>query len=309
MLLPAMRELRTSFTNALITAAASTGICELLAAEGLADRTIDLGAIVESSKNSFGAVKRFFRLTRETRQRPVDLVIDFSPRTETQIARWLTHRGRVLTPSQPLEFLERLAGRIRTKERARSSRYKQVLGQFGIKWETGKPILRVMREESIKFEKLLERDSSAAPLVILFSGDPGCSISWPPEKFAETAHLLTNSFGIRIVAVDSPSDRSFSSRLSGLLPARAIVLRQPNALQIIAALARSSLLITDDPGLATAVIDLGTPTIELRYGRGTERVAETHVAIGQAAPDAAIQIRDAASELLVLNRTSALFQR
>src|SRR5882762_7049665 len=97
-LLPAMRALRASYPKALLVAATSTGIGELLGASGIIDEAIDLGVIKSSDRRFTGSLKRFAGLLKRARRLNFDLVLDFSPRIETQIAARLFVGARTLTP-------------------------------------------------------------------------------------------------------------------------------------------------------------------------------------------------------------------
>ena len=236
-------------------------------------------------------------------------MLDFSPRRETRIARWLGPWPRTITPSKPLDVLERLSGRLPTGHPSTGSRYKQMLGRLGIGCDLDRPMLKPQREESEKFEKLLERGSrDSAPLLALFSAEPNAPRAWPVHRFAETARRLSSDYGVRVAAIDAPYDKSFTSRISGILPTGSISLKLPRAAQVVAALARASLLVTDDPGLAHAAISMGTPAIELSNFEGPQDSAIHRVVPGSSA-SAAGRVCDAAAELLGQSRTVTLFRQ
>ena len=306
-LLPAMRAVRSRYENSFIAAASSTGICELIGAESLANDLVDLGLIDSSTHTSTRALKRFIRLIRTAKRMRFDLVLDFSPRSETRIARWLGAWPRTITPSHPLDLLERLAGRLPSGVPSSGSRYKQMLGQLGIRCDFDQPMLRPLREESDKFEKLLERGSrDSAPLLALFSAEARKPGAWPIQRFGETAHRLSSNYGVRVVAIDAPYDKSFTSRVSEILPGGSISLKTPRAAQIVAVLARASLLVTDDPGLARAAASMGTPAIELSNTNGP-RDSGIHRIIAGSSANAVDRLCDAAAELLRQSRTATLF--
>src|SRR5262245_55789019 len=111
-LLSVMRALRASYPKALLAAAAPSGTCELLSAAGLADDTIDLG-VVRFSRGATGSLKRLIGLAGRSRRYKFDLVLDFSPRLETQLVSRLVLRAPTLTPSKlprGIEFFLGLAG-------------------------------------------------------------------------------------------------------------------------------------------------------------------------------------------------------
>ncbi|HVG22158.1 MAG TPA: hypothetical protein VNI02_24190, partial [Blastocatellia bacterium] len=110
-LLPAIRSLRAAYPKTFIAVATSAGTCQLLEATGLIDEAIDLGVIKASSDGSYaGALKRAARLYRRARRLQFDLVIDFSPRLETQALFRFIVRARTITPSRMPRVIEMLLG-------------------------------------------------------------------------------------------------------------------------------------------------------------------------------------------------------
>src|ERR1051325_629330 len=93
-LLAVLRAIRAAHPYAHITAATASGTCELLTACKLADDTIDLGHVHPTQ----GSAKRLYKLFSRARRRNYDLVLDFSPRLETQMLARLSLRARTLTP-------------------------------------------------------------------------------------------------------------------------------------------------------------------------------------------------------------------
>jgi hypothetical protein len=121
-------------------------------------------------------------------------------------------------------------------------------------------------EENARFEALLARHGfrGGEPVVVMYTA--GADGAWPIASFSETAHRLANNFNARVVAADE-GDRSFTTELDGLLPTIAINSPCLCALELMAAVARASVLITDEPNPAAAalmgtVINLTRPLTE-----------------------------------------------
>jgi hypothetical protein len=68
-----------------------------------------------------------------------------------------------------------------------------------------------------------------------------------------------------VVAADVPYDADFTSSIAFSLPKGAIKLRSPRATELVAAVARSSLVVTDDSGIARMARGLGSPAINLGF--------------------------------------------
>jgi hypothetical protein len=132
-LVPAMRALRAAYPGTRLVAAASNGTCELLSVFGIVDDIIGLGVIKYPDRGA-GTVKRFLTLVRRSRRFNFDLVLDFSPRVETQIISRLVMRVPSITPSRLPGTLERLLelGGVRRSPGQSASSYSNVLRQGGV---------------------------------------------------------------------------------------------------------------------------------------------------------------------------------
>lgn len=304
-LLPAMKVLRAAYPNAFIAVAGSTGICELLWSTGLVTETIDLGATKPA--DAFSSLNKTVRLMKSARRFTFDLILDFCPRPETQFLSRVVLRARTITPSRLPLVLELLAGVASSRRGEEVTDYEGVLRKLGLEAGNGRIAVTPAPEENARFEALLARNGfrGGEPVVVLYT--TGGAGAWPIASFAEAAQRLANNFTARIVASDEPSDRSFTTALEGLLPKAAITLAEPRALEVMAAVARASVLITDEPNLAAAASEMGTPVINLRRRFvGANPRAAPAVKLANATTD---EVYDEACELLQESRSSSLFQQ
>lgn len=267
-LLPAMRALRTSYPKTFLVAAAPNGTCELLSACGLVDETIGLGVIKFPDRGPAGALKRLLSLIRHSRGYTFDLVLDFSPRLETQIVSRLVLRARVFAPSKlprAIEMLLELGGVLRSASRSASSDYENVLHQAGIEMNDARLAITLPVEEDARFERRLASSGSRGGelIVLLYASNPESRRGWPVVSFGEIGTRLANNLSARIVAADEPSDHAFTGAVSALLPPGAIKLAEPRALELVAAIARASIVITDERAIAQIALELNTPVIEI----------------------------------------------
>ena len=308
-LLPVIRALRSAFANTFIAVATSTGTSELLTATGLADETIDLG-LVNQSKG--GGLKRLVRLFNRTSRREYDLVLDFSPRLETQVLSRLVVRGRTVTPSRLPHVIELLIGGAGRRASGRAADYESVLRQVGIGLSEARLAVSLPDEAHAEFERLLERKGSRGgePIVVLYAANSADAHGWPVESFGEIGQRLANNFGARIIAADEPTDNSFTEAVSALLPQKAIKLESPGALDLAAALARASLVITDEAGLARLASEMSTPVIEIVEAADVRPYSRSHRAIGGSSRVrvSADDVYEAASEMIQDSRSASLFR-
>jgi ADP-heptose:LPS heptosyltransferase len=307
-LLVVIRALRIELPQSFIAVAATTAMSELLVAAGLTDETIDLGVI--KPQHGGDGLKRLARLFKRARQRDYDLVLDFSPKVDTQLLSRFVLNARTVMPARLPRVLDLLMGGAWRSVGAGG--YASVLRQIGIELRDERLRLVVPADEHAQFEKLLERSGSRGgePIVALYTADAGGGDGWPVAAFGEVGERLANAFGARLVALDEPGDTAFTAALGALLPKSAIKLAAPRALQLAAVIARASLVITDAAGIAQMAKDLGTPVIEITEDSGASRSASsTHHLIS--APSRARISRDEVYEtacaLIQLSRSAQLF--
>jgi ADP-heptose:LPS heptosyltransferase len=315
-LAPAMRALRAAYPRTLIVAAASNGTCELLSACGSVDETIGLG-VIKFPDHGGSAVKRFVSLVKRSRRFDFDLVLDFSPRLETQIVSRLVMRARTITPSKlshTLGMLLELGGVRRPAGKSAASIYANVLQQAGIEINDTRLGIALPGEENTRFESRLASGGSRGGelIALLYAGNPGSRDGWPVTAFGEIGTRLANNLGARIIAADEPSDESFTNAARAILPRGAIKLAQPRVLELAAAIARASIVITDDAGIAQIASELNTPVVEIGDAISLSPAASTAHRIARGSTRARVstdEVYDLACEMIQESRSPSLFQR
>jgi ADP-heptose:LPS heptosyltransferase len=316
-LLPAMRALRTSYPKTFLVAAAPSGTCELLSASGLVDDTIPLGVVRLPNRGNAGALKRLVGLVRRSRRYSFDLVLDFSPRLETQIVSRLVLRARVFTPSKlprAIGMLLELGGASRSVGRSTRSDYANVLQQAGVEMDDVRLAITPPVEEDLRFEHRLASSGSRGGelIVLLYASNPENRHGWPVDSFGEIGTRLANNFNARIIAADEPSDHAFTGAVSAWLPSGAIKLAEPRALELLAAIARASIVITDEPAIARIASELSTPVIEIADTISTAAPSSTTHRIAQGSSRRNVstdEVYEIAGEMIQENRSPSLFQR
>jgi ADP-heptose:LPS heptosyltransferase len=173
--------------------------------------------------------------------------------------------------------------------------------------------IRLPDEEHAQFEQMLSRHGSRGgePIVVLYAANPASSGGWPVESFGEMASRLAHNFGARLIIADEPSDKSFTEAVSALLPQTAIKLAEPSALQLAAAIARASLVITDERGLALAGMEMGTPVIEIGDNSSAQPSSKAHRVVRGSSRTRVNtdEVYEIACEMLQCSRSASLFQR
>lgn len=316
--LPAIKALRFAYPKTLIAVAATRGIIELLTTGNLIDEPIDLGVVHTSNQGLFGAASRSARLFGSARKENFEMVLDFSPGPETQIISRIILGAKTVTPLSVGHFVDKLLGRNRTP-RAGDHRAEcaSVLSQLGISVDDASPVILPSAEDNDKFEQLLARNKSRGgePIAVLHGAIGDERRGWPAEKFGQLASMLSNNLGARVIAADEPHRRTFTGAVSSLLPKGSIKLASPRAIELLAAIARASIFITDEPGIADAASDFGTPVLEvaessLIIDRNDSSGSKNHRVIDGAsrARIEADDVYEIAAGMIQENRSSMLFR-
>ena len=313
-LLPAIRTLRAAYDKTFIAVAANRGLCELLTTRNLVDEVIDLGPIRTGEPGAGSSLKRMAQLIRKARRSDYDLVLDFSPRVETQALARFFLKTRTITPSRLSNILDALLGRKGRGWRSsdHASECENVLGQLGLRIQDTDRLIEVPEDEHAKFEQRLARHGSRGgePIVVLHASNAGESFEWPIEHFMELASRLVNNFGARIVAIDDPASDSFTGAVGKLLPGKGIKIASPRALELAAACARGSIVVTDDPGLAALCEMVGTPVLELADAPTLSRSPSHRIVQGSSRRRIEVEeVYTLACEMLQESRTVSLFHR
>ena len=311
---PALRSLKTAYPNAYVVAAACRGACEIIVAASLADETLDLGMIDPVSQNLGPAVKRLIRMLRLTRRRSFDLAVDFSSALETQISLRFGLTSRVISRARAPHLVELLIGAAKGGRRIEDHRSdcEQVLRQLGLDLGEQRSAFTLPVEENQRFELLLARHGSKGgePIVIFYGSGATIGRGSPAVWLNEVAVRLVNNFGARIIAVDDPYSRAFTSSIAGTLPRGSILLASPRALEVAASIARASLVVSDEGELSNLTSSFQTPLLEIRNagGRSVPSRAD-RVVFGSAGRRLADDVFEAACEMIQASRLPSLFQR
>jgi len=303
-LIPSINAIRSAHPTVHIAVAASAGICELLTSLRMIDKAVSFGPIKPSQRGLGSGLMRLIALSRSVRGDEIDLVLDFSPTVSTLLY-GLTRRSKIITP---VASGQRWAGAPsfgRSRRRpAAADPYASILDQLDLNSDISSWAHVPLPHESSRFEESLARSGykGGEPVLLLYTMEPGWPRSWPIHNYAELAVRLSSNYGVRVVAADVPYSADFAARIAFLLPRQAVKLRSPRAAELVAAVARSSLVVTDDSGVARMAAGQGTPVIDLGTPLG-----------GGGMPPASARrdleaVYQEACHLLKASRTGALFR-
>jgi ADP-heptose:LPS heptosyltransferase len=318
--LPALRAIREKFPQARITVAVGKPGAPVVELSGYADATIPVDRVALRDGSKPLAIVRIMRLVQEVRRKEFDFVIDLHSLSETNLLGFFSgasHRLYARRPGRSLDFLARFDTRPPVEDtnhdRHAVDRYLDVLRPLGIHNAPRMPRLRARAEDDHAIEALLKKAkaSSGVPLVGLFPGAGHPSRRWPLPRFAELADMLARNDEVRILVFAGPEEREMVAEVKATFPRSTIVLDRLSIPQLAAALARLSVLISNDTGPMHVAAAVGASVVLLLDRRAPHSylpVEGHHRIIQRAIGDITTEeVYQAARELFVTGRTEALF--
>lgn len=318
--LPALRAIREKFPKARITVAVGKPAAPLVELSGYADATIPVDRVALRDGPKPLSIMRIIRLVQEVRRKEFDFVIDLHSLSETNLLGFFSgasHRLFARRPGRSLDFLANFHTRPPVEdtrqERHAVDRYLDVLVPLGIRNASRVPRLRTRGEDDAKVEAMLKKvkADAGAPLVGLFPGAGHPSRRWPLAQFAEIANMLTRNDEVRIIVFAGPEEREMVSEVKSTFPRNTIVFDKLSIPQLASALARLSVLISNDTGPMHIAAAVGTSVVLLLDRRAPHSylpVEGQHRVIQRVITEITTEeVYGAARELLATGRTEALF--
>lgn len=241
MLLEPLAARRSTNPGERITLAGCPALCEIAKSLGLVADAWEVSPAADSSRSAtsvIGAVS----LLAKARRGAFDLVIDLFPRLASRLTS-IVAAGPGAPTGNPFE------GVFRSRSRATGivdpvSRMTQQLGVVGI--DVAIPAT-VDAEADLWIERALRAigyEGGGSVVVLHTSG------SWPMERFAEVGERARSTFGAWLVALDAPKGDRRAKSLAARLGGSILGVGAPTGARFLAAISRSSVVVTDDPGVA-----------------------------------------------------------
>src|SRR5262249_22327292 len=128
----------------------------------------------------------------------------------------------------------------------------------------------------------------------------------PAADFAEVVDRLRGAFGSWPVAVDTPREGGRARQLAGALGGSVLGIAAPSGAKFVAALARASLVISDDPSTADLAWLGRVPSLLVKTGGPYALAPRSGLRVVDAGR---ASVYEAACELLNNHRTASLFER
>jgi ADP-heptose:LPS heptosyltransferase len=268
LLLPAMRALKAAWPEArltLLTGLRCASIAEMCPA---IDEVIAVDRVSMRDGPRLNAARQIAQLVWDIRKRAFDLVIDFHSFRETNLLTWLSgapaRMGMKRFKAPYLSFCFNRPPVIEDKSLHVAEMFRRVVGGIPISAPAaleacvGLVIPPDLKEWARGF-------SPAKPPVALYVDAPVADRRWPPERFAEVADFAIEKFGAPVLTLDGVDGSRFAEtvRRKSRNPDRIRVVTAATIPELVALIASSELLISNDTGPMHVGPAVGVPTLGL----------------------------------------------
>ena len=288
---------------------------------GYANNTIPVDRVALRDGSKIVSIARIIKLVSQVRKTKYDFVIDLNSFSETNLLGFLSgaqHRLFSHRPGRSIDYLANFKPRPprEIKESHLVDRYLDVLKPLDIANASRIPYLKTNPIADQVVESLLKKEKaqSNALLVGVFPGSSHPDNRWPIERFAELSDYLVRNDRVRIIVFGGPEERDLIRQHKQLFPSTTVVLDQLTIPQLTSALARVTLLVSNDTGPMHIAAAVGTTVIDL-LNRPTPN---TYVPVGDkhrimcaaTVRDLTVeQVYKVVHETLADNRTEQIFRR
>jgi ADP-heptose:LPS heptosyltransferase len=318
--LPALAALRQRFPRARVTVAVGKPGKQIVELAGCADDVLIVDRVALRDGFAPASIFKIARLVKEVRRRKFDFVVDLHSLSETNLLGFLSGaQSRLYSrrPGRSLDFLSnfRPPPPIEDREKHAVERYLDVLAPLKVGDVSRAPRLPLREEAERAVEQLFRKEKIGrdALLVGMFPGAGHASRQWRLERFADLASRVSRNDQLRTVVFLGPEERERSKVIRAAFPARTTTfVERLDIAQLASALARLSLLVSNDTGPVHVAASVGTPTVVL-VGRptrdGYEPVGEHHrVIYGRDIDSITVEeVYSATRAVLTTERTASIF--
>lgn len=266
--LPALRAIRHRFPNAQITVAVGKPANEVVALSGYANEIFEVDRVALRDGNTLVSIWRIFKLVGQVREAKFDFVIDLHSLSETNLLGYLSgapHRLYSRRPGRSLDYLANFKPRPPAEDKTRHAvdRYLDILKPLDIQDTPRLPVLQTSPEGDLVVDSLLKKEKaqSGELLVGLVPGAGNISRRWPMEQYAQLADHLIRNDRIRVIVFAGPEEREMVTQMRTLFPPATIFFDRLTIPQLVSALARLTLLVSNDTGPAHLASAVGVPLL------------------------------------------------
>ena len=253
--LPALKAVRDKFPDAKITVLVGKSAAEIVKIAGFFDEEIVIDRVQLRDGNRARSIAGILKIVKEVRRRKFDFVIDLHSLPETNLLGFLSGAKSRLYANRESRSLDRLSKftpkpPAEDKSKHLSEKYLDVLRALGIESVRREMIVEsrpAENEFAAELFKTLGIDGTNS--VGLFPGAGNPSRRWSLENFAELAALLIEREYVQPIVFLGPEEADWRENVAAVFPPSTVVIDKLSLRQLIAALARLRVLVSNDTGV------------------------------------------------------------
>lgn len=256
---PALKAVRETFPDARITVVANPLVAQLFEFHPDCDEVIEY-----DRQGRHAGLTGFLRFVATLRGRKFDCAILFQNAIEAALMAFLAgvpNRAGFITDGRSL--LLNYPVPISETERAlhHTDYYLHMLAQCGVT-TTGKQQTLALRPDEIRWAA--ETFPQGRFVVINPGAAYGSAKRWVPERFAEVADCLVSRYGLSVVLSGGPGEIEIGADIAKAMRSpHQNVIGKTSVRQMMALLAASSLMITNDSGPMHVAAAFGVPMVAI----------------------------------------------
>ena len=312
--LPAVKAIRQKFPDSRITVAVGKSCAPVIDLSGCANEKFVVNRVELRDSAKLWSIVQIGKIIKDIRARNFDLVIDLHSLPETNILGFLSgakHRLYANRENRSLDFLSNFSSPTEDKTKHVTDRYLEALKPLGIENAERRARLSPPAKDLETIEELWQKRGLKGLTIGLFPGAGHPSRRWKLENFAALADFLERNDNLNIAVFLGPEEKNLAGEVKNIFPPDAQIFDNLNLTELIAALAKLSVFVSNDTGPMHLAAAVGTPIVLLL----DERAPRTYLPLAenlrvlQSGKIDEIEVEttyEATREMLVSNRVQSL---
>ena len=250
--LPTLKAVRERFPSAQITAMIGKSGTEIIEISGFVDERITVDRVKLRDGRKLESIKEVLKIVKDVRRRKFDFVIDLHSLYETNLLGYFSgakYRLYINRENRSLDFLANFQPKppLENKKLHLTDQYLNVLKPLGIENAPCFVKIQPRAKDLQKVENLLQT-AQFKQLVGLFPGAGNASRRWSLKKFAEAVQSLSKDKDLQTIVFLGPEEENLRVEVEEKFPTETIILDKLSLLELVAALSKLSVLISNDTG-------------------------------------------------------------
>lgn len=263
--LPALQAVRKRFPQAKITAMIGKSGAEIIELGGFASEKIVVDRVKLRDGKKSESIAEVVRIVQDVRRRKFDFILDLHSLYETNLLGWLSgakHRLYANRENRSLDFLANYHPKPPREDKKLhlTDFYLHALKPLGIENAPRIVEIKPRTRDSEKIETLLH-DFKNHKIVGLFPGAGNVSRRWSLENFAALAESLSADKSLRTAVFLGPEEADLPGAIEMKFPFDIKIIDKLSLPEFVAALAKTTVLVSNDTGAIHLAALVGTPVV------------------------------------------------